>query len=386
VEIGTFLRSAAEAVGNCGVADLGHILQDTATKLGANTTATEIGVVVQALVSGSDATLDVAKVVADVKAGQWLSLGHDLGALSTWLNSVHCTTFVCKLTEGILHAVEIPFQNLTGCEHDLGAAQAEFIAGSSSMVSLDFKGALSYYSSGLRDISRTVQSCGMAKELIFLEQDANTLGFGNVTVLGEVANVLIHGADIYPELASAHQAFLAGDYRTTGMQLGKVLQTLSQWTQDYACRDPFCFIVTGVMQYVGVVEADIKDCAKDFLWAFTNFTRGFGKMHGSGWGGDFHFNTDISEVKAGVGMMGQGLKDVAAGVGKCHLGDLALMLGKLGAKMSLSPVVGWIEELLHILIEGRHIEQEIGDACVAFSSQNYPGFGYNLAKLVKTLV
>ena len=100
-QVGTFLTQAAEAVGNCGVQDVGHILSNTAAQLGANTTATDLGAVVQALVSGSDVTLDVAKVVADLKAGQWLSLGHDLGALSTWLNSVQCTTMVCKVAPSI---------------------------------------------------------------------------------------------------------------------------------------------------------------------------------------------------------------------------------------------------------------------------------------------
>ena len=85
-------------------------------------------------------------------------------------------------------------------------------------------------------------------------------------------------------------------------------------------------------------------------------------------------------------MFGVAMKDVAAGVGKCHLPELAILLAKLGTKLTITPVVGWLEELLHILIEGKHIEQEIGDACVSFSGHNYPGFGYNLARLIKTLV
>lgn len=50
------------------------------------------------------------------------------------------------------------------------------------------------------------------------------------------------------------------------------------------------------------------------------------------------------------------------------------------------PEVGWLEELLHILIEGVHIEQEVGDACVDYGDGNWAGFGYNIAKLVKTLL
>ena len=43
-------------------------------------------------------------------------------------------------------------------------------------------------------------------------------------------------------------------------------------------------------------------------------------------------------------------------------------------------------DLLPILIEGKEIEEEIGAACVAYSDGNWVGFGYNIAKLVKTLI
>ena len=238
----------------------------------------------------------------------------------------------------------------------------------------------------LQLISNSVYDCGMAKELIYLEQEANVLGFGNVSFLGEAASILVHGADLYPEVSAAHRAFQAGDFRTVGMELGKAMQTLAQWTQDYGCRDPYCFLVTGMMQYIGGAEADIKACGQSFLHAFTNFTHGFGKMRGTGSRGDFAFNTDVNQIVEGVHMFGVAMKDVAQGVGLCHLPELAIMLGKLGTKMTLTPVVGWLEELLHILIESKHIEQEIGDACIAFSSHNYPGFGFNLARLIKTLL
>ena len=48
--------------------------------------------------------------------------------------------------------------------------------------------------------------------------------------------------------------------------------------------------------------------------------------------------------------------------------------------------VAWVEEALKILIEGVEIEQEVGTACVDYSEGNWVGFGYNIAKLIKTLV
>lgn len=55
-------------------------------------------------------------------------------------------------------------------------------------------------------------------------------------------------------------------------------------------------------------------------------------------------------------------------------------------RLGLVPEVQWIEEVLKILIDGVAIESEVGAACVDYSEGNWVGFGYNIAKLVKTLM
>ena len=80
------------------------------------------------------------------------------------------------------------------------------------------------------------------------------------------------------------------------------------------------------------------------------------------------------------------MKLVAKGVSDCHLEEFADILSKLAIKLGIVPEVGWIEEILHIVIEGVKIENEIGDACDDFGNKNWVGFGYNVARLVKTLV
>ena len=56
------------------------------------------------------------------------------------------------------------------------------------------------------------------------------------------------------------------------------------------------------------------------------------------------------------------------------------------AKLGIAPEIEWVVEALRILIEGVAIEQEVGTACLDYSQGNWVGFGYNIAKLVKTLV
>lgn len=386
-QIGGFLTQSAEAVGNCGISDLGDILEDTATKLGDKGVATDIGEVVQVLVEGSDVTLDFSKLLADFKASQWSSVGHDLGTLSTWLKSTDCTTFVCKLTEGLLQAAAIPFQNLKACETDLSSAEDNFIAGAAAIAKKDWQTAITYWSQGLSDVSTSVKDCGLADELKLWEQEANIFGLSNVTAIGKVASIVIHGADLYPEVFEAFQAFAAHDYRTAGADIGKAMNDLSTWTSGHNCENDFCYFVSGVMLFMGDIQGDVRECKADFALGWKNLTAAYDALHGGAiGGGDFHFNSDTKSIHTGIKDIGYGLKEIAAGVKNCHLEELADLLEKLAVKLGLVPEIGWIEEALHILINGVHIEQDIGDACVDFGNKNYAGFGYNIAKLIKTLV
>ena len=72
-------------------------------------------------------------------------------------------------------------------------------------------------------------------------------------------------------------------------------------------------------------------------------------------------------------------------VSACHVQDLAEMLAALAAKLGASPEIEVVEEALKIIIEGVSIEQEIALACEDFADSNWVGFGFELAKLIKTL-
>ena len=99
-----------------------------------------------------------------------------------------------------------------------------------------------------------------------------------------------------------------------------------------------------------------------------------------------HFNHDNDHIKQGIQEIGYGFRDIAQGVSDCHLQELADLLAQLAAKLGIAPEISWVEELLQILINGVHIENEIADACQDWTDKNWAGFGYNIAKLIKTLV
>lgn len=103
---------------------------------------------------------------------------------------------------------------------------------------------------------------------------------------------------------------------------------------------------------------------------------------GSWW----HFTRNVDLINKGIGELGQGVLKIADGVKDCHLQELSALLEKLGLKLGLAPEISILSFILHILIEGRDIATEVGQACVDFSKKNWAGFGFNIAKLLKTLL
>jgi hypothetical protein len=388
-KLGNTMADLANAVNGCGATDLGKILEDMATKLGDAPLATAIGDAVQVLVAGSDITLFLQKMELDFATDSWPEFGHDLGDLAAWLNTKGCTSFVCKIVEGLLQEGDIVFTHLEACEKDLRTAESDFTAGAALFSKKQYADGLKYWASGLNAVSQSVTDCGLQQELAFLEQEANVLGLGNATAIGNIGKIVIHGADFYQELEATAQAFMAHDYRTAGKQLGKVMNDLSEWTKGHACQSDVCYVVTGIMQYMGDMQGDVHACEADFKQSWGNFSDGFSNLvndtHG-GIGHLVHFNSDKKHVRAGINDFGKALNLIAKGVSDCHLQELADLLEKLAVKLGLVPEVSFIEEVLHILIDGVKIEKEIGDACEDYAGRNWPGFGFNLAKLIETLL
>jgi hypothetical protein len=392
-DLGKAVVGFARAVSSCGLTDFAQIAENLATQLNATGVATEIGSIVQVLVKGADVTLDLQKLVADSHAKDWNAIGQDLGVLASWLNSTHCSSFVCKLVEGLLDGAAIPFQSLDACAGELRGAEADFTAGAAQFASHKYEPALTFWASGLDKVAKSVSDCHLSDELEYVYHEAHVLGFGDVKFLDKAAQILIHGADVYDELYQGLRAMQSKDYRTAGADIGKVMEQLSQWTKGHACTNPFCYVVLGIFEFLGDIQNDIRNCESDFKSAFGNFSGAYKELYDgnrSSHNSDFAFllapEQNYSNIKAGVRDIGYGLLDVAKGTKDCHLDDLAAIISKLAIKLGVVPEVAWLEEALHILIEGVQIENEVGTACLDYADGNWVGFGYNIAKLVKTLL
>jgi len=385
-ELGSALKGVSLSVSACGVPQLSAILQDLATKLGSQSTASLIGETTQVLVTGSDATLLLAQMHADFKAGRYTAVGTELNQLAAYLAPTVCHNLVCELTNGLLLAAGEAMQDLQVCEADLHDAVAQFVGGAQAFGQRDVGSGVKGWASGLSDLAKAVAGCGLQRQLGFIQNEANVLGVANVTsALGAGLAVLVHGSDVYQDMFAVYLAINAHDYRSAGAKFKKVMDELLQWTQGHACTSPFCYATVGILEFMGNVEGDIRNCQSDFELAWHNLTGAYQEFS-SRQGGIFHWVSDATAIQRGVGDVGAGLTLVSRGVGDCHLQEFADLLAMLAAKFGLNPYIGWIETALHIIINGVHIENELGLALTDFSQENWVGFGYNLAQLIKTLL
>jgi hypothetical protein len=215
--------------------------------------------------------------------------------VQSWLTKKGCKSFVCKIVEGLLQEGDIVFTHLEACEKDLREAEADFTAGAALFAKKEYKDAIKYWGNGLNAISTSVTDCGLEAELKFIEQEANVLGFGNATAIGKIGKIVIHGNDFYKELEATAHAFMTHDYRSAGQELGKVMNDLSQWTKGHACTNDFCYVVTGIMQFMGDMQGDVHACEADFKESWGNFSAGFDQLVNdthSSIGHIIHFNSD----------------------------------------------------------------------------------------------
>lgn len=383
----------AEAVKDCNVEGVSEIAENMFNKINDDAVATEIGQITQILVNGADVTIDLNRAVLDFSGKNWAGFGGDLGDLADFLNSVKCESVACKIVEGLLNAAGVAFKDLTLCEDDLKAVVKEYTQGAQLFEQKNYKTAIRTWAGALSDTSKSVSDCGLKEELGYIQQEANLFGFANVTVntgiVGTIErdlSVLVHGVDYVADLDDVFEAYKNHDYHAAGSALHNVVSDMASWTGKFACKSDLCFTIMGVLSFVGDMSGSIKQCENDFKTAWTDFGTGVADFHDSHHNIIFHFKHDKNEIKAGLAAFGDGFKQIAAAVGDCHLEEFAELLEKLAVKLGIAPEVSFIEELLHIVINGVKIENEIGNACTAFAQDNYPSFGFNLARLIKTLL
>lgn len=376
---------------------IGDVLEQLGEDLGANSAADIIEDVVVLLVSGADITDDIYDSVADFQSGQYSAFGKDLGDIATILqDKLHCNSRACKLVEGFLQGTDKVFTTLQTCEDDLKIVEDDFVKAWSEFKNKDYKHGVKDLSAALQELKKALSSddCGLGDTFSWLDHDADTFS------LSTGADIIVHGVEFSFEVDAFMTDYEKHDYRAAGGDLNDIMKSISQWSEEHSCEKVSCYVVEGIMQAEEILEGNIKQCELDFERAWSNFTaavRVFEKtstlakvtLEIAKDIGDENpvllENSLSKEIEESVRDIGYGLEDVAKGVGDCHLEELAELLAKLATELAF-PEVMWVAEVLHILINGSEIANDIGEACVDFGDENFVSFGSDLAKLIKVLL
>jgi len=381
-KLGDFFGELGTAANKCGVPQLGRIFEDGATKMHKHSIASITGELLQLFVSGSDVALDFQKIIVHSQNSQWEELGKDLGRISDSITNSGCHSFVCNIAEGILMEADMALTDFKPCEEVFHVAEEKIAAGAVSFANNQPGTALGYWGSALNALGNAMTECGVAEQLNYLEQEANVLRLGNATVLGKVAAVLLHGKDFYQTLYAGLVDMMRHDFRSAGQKLGKVLKEMNDWTKGNLCSSGACYVLSGIMQYFQDLKGDVSACVHDLGQSFGNFSASVHTMV-TPEVQTIKFSSNSNQLSKGVHTLGLGLGALADAVDRCHLVTLAALITKASAKLGLQPEIGWLAGVLQIIIEGKDIITDTANACLDFSSKNWPGFGYNVAKLME---
>jgi len=385
-------------VKDCDIQKLGDVLEQLANDLGANSVANVIDEVVVLLVSGADITDDINDSITDFKSGNFVNFGKDLGDIASILqDKLHCNSRVCKLVEGLLIDADVVFSHLKSCEADLKLIDDDVTKAFAELKDKDYTNGVKDFSAALRALKKALSTddCGLGDTFAWMDHDANTFSLSTGT------NIAVHGMEFVEEIEAFVSDFENHDYRAAGGDLNEILKNINNWAEDHSCEKVSCYIVEGIMEAEEILEGSIKECESDFEMAWGNFSAAVEVFTKSTTEAQMMAVSDkyglddedvevlqeklTKEIEEAIRDIGHGLEDVSKGVSACHLDELADLLARLAAELAI-PEVSWIKEVLHVLVHGAEISDEIGEACVDFGDENYVRFGFDLAKLIKTLL
>lgn len=388
--VGEGVNNLANAVDKCHVKDVAGNLANLAKQLNSKSILPAIiDKAATILVDGADITHQVDTLIANFASDNFQGVGSDMVHLADTLNAdFPCHSVACEMLVGFLRQAgkALSHVDLKACEENLHAVDVDLVEGARLFGDKDYALAIRKWSKALIDTKAAVSPCGLQDEVDKLQKEAGVLSIANITK-GEIESlIIVHGKDIFEDFNSIFGAFKNHDVREAGKSVQTLVTDLNSWTSGHVCESDFCYVVIGIMQYMGAIEGDLRACTNDFKNAFTNFTHGVKDLTSGVEGHFWHYKRNKGDIKRGVGELGTALLDVANGVKDCHLEELAEILEKLGAKLGIAPEISFLEMLVHILIDSVDIARDVGNACVDYENDNWAGFGFNLAKLIKTLL
>jgi hypothetical protein len=349
---------------------------------GGHGSANAIGNMTQMLVGGADVSLDFAKLITDMDHADWDAAGKDFGGLAVRLTETECDSFVCQLVEGILEEAGHVLVDLKPCRAELQEVEQSFTAGAALWQEGKTANAVGFLTAGLSHVASSVGACDLEHHMHFIVQEAHLLGLSDITILDDMTQVVVHGADFAGLLHDTCEAFAHHDYLAAGGTMAMAMDQLAGWTGMHLCISPACYAMSGALQFFGDIMDDPVTCAHDFRDVERNFSAGFGALVEVGvWPVQFHSSREM--IQEGIHKFAAGFAALADLVYDCHLDELRYIMAAIASHLAVNAEIMWVLGVVTVVIHGIEITRELVDIAEAYMGNNWPAFGYHFARLVR---
>eukprot|EP01027_Heterolobosea_sp_BB2_P020520 GEZU01029275.1.p1 GENE.GEZU01029275.1~~GEZU01029275.1.p1 ORF type:complete len:892 (-),score=374.14 GEZU01029275.1:181-2856(-) len=365
------LHEVSQAVGDCQLQEVAQLIDQEAQHL-AGGNVQWLNNAVQILIDGANVYDDIYSAVQDFESGNYAGAGNSIGNLLSMIQHLGCNTTACNIVEGLMETLELVADDLGPCSADLDQAVGFFESAVAQFQQERFEAAIVDVATGLDYIAQAVSQCGLTQLATVLENEAKLLGFHDVSVIDDAVQIIVAGADLYEDFFDAAQDFSHSDWRGFGQNLGNMILKYEEMrSKTGACTTDICTVVQGIMSALNIMS-NIKQCEADLSATWGDFDTAMN---------DFaHRN-----YKDSVHELGTALHEAATALNDCHVEQLTQIVVQVAEKLGLASF-SWIDEVIHIVIEGADIYDDLYDSVVDYEAQNYLGFGLDLGKLIIKLI
>lgn len=358
------LLRVAGAIDDCGLPQVARIIAYEAQRLGLAKVVVISTTVAQILVDGHDVFSDVSQAALDLQNKNYADFGLRMADLVRVMESISCSDPACEIISGILQLLEIVVPDLGKCRATLSSGIADIQTGVTQFQNKQYGPAVASIARGLNTLGSGVSACGLPDLANWLQTEAKILGIANITIVGDVVQILAQGVDVYQDVYQACVDFAAKRYQAFGMDVAVLLGKLS----SLGCKSPACTAVEAILKLLHVVIPDLTACSADLNAGWQDMEVGAAYFKQKQYG-------------LGIQSMATGLTKYGDAVRACGVPEVGSLITEYAQRL-FGVNITFIGPTVQILLEGVDIFTDIDAFANAMVAKDYAHAAGALASLI----
>eukprot|EP00708_Paratrimastix_pyriformis_P002054 GAFH01000792.1.p2 GENE.GAFH01000792.1~~GAFH01000792.1.p2 ORF type:complete len:893 (-),score=505.86 GAFH01000792.1:264-2867(-) len=361
------LDITGKALSACQLQGVAQLIEGVAKDLHlANITVLSQGV--QILVNGANIYDDLLTIAKSISSQDYTNFGVAVSDLLMKLQAASCNTPTCIIVEGLLKAFGQVLPHMKQCTADIDSAWQQLGTFLYDMQKKNTKDAVVQLSQALYTISNAVDDCGLPDLGRLISDEAKKLGLADVVVISDqVVKVLVNGVDVYQNLYQLSQDITTKNYRDMGVRLATLVTEIAAT----GCTSQSCEVVTGILKMLEIIIPDLQQCEADMTGAMNTIQAAFAQF------AQKQYAPAVKQLAQGLSILGQSVSD-------CGLPDVAALVVAEAKALGLANITV-VNDVVHVIVDGVDLYQDIYQAYKDLAAKNYDAFGRDLAVLLSRL-